>query len=100
MIFSFKIAGQEAQRLAGLHRRAREDDARDLLLFQRRDGRGHGEIGLARARRADAEDHVVRLDRLEIGPLPGGLGNDRGPLRRAEDLRVEQFVQARLPPAR
>src|SRR4030067_214981 len=33
-----------------------EDDPADLLLKERRDGHGHGEVRFSRARRADADD--------------------------------------------
>ena len=55
------VAGQEAEPLAGLDRRPRQDDALDLVARARRPP-GHGEVGLARARRADAEGDVVLLD--------------------------------------
>ena len=76
-----QVARQKAERLAGLDGGAGEDDARDLLLFQRGDGHGHGEVGLAGAGGADAEDHVVGLDGLEVGALAGGLRDDRRTLR-------------------
>jgi hypothetical protein len=63
------VAGQEAQALAGLHRRADEDDAVHLLRAQRRHRRGHGEVGLAGARGADAEHHLVLLQRLQVQRL-------------------------------
>ena len=42
------VAGQEAESLARLDRRAREDDPADLLLGQRGDGERDREVGLAR----------------------------------------------------
>ena len=35
-----------------------------------------GEVRLSRARRADAEDYVVRLYGLDVAALVGGLGRD------------------------
>ncbi len=91
-----QIARQKAERLAGLDRRARENDPRDLLLLERLHGHRHREISLARAGRADAEDHVARLDRAQVRALPGRLRDDRRALRRGQDFRVEQFVQPRV----
>ena len=55
-----QVAGQEPEPLAGLHRRAREDDAVDLLGHQRLHRHRHGEPALAGAGRTDAEgDHVL-----------------------------------------
>ena len=59
-------ARQEAEPLAGLDRGAGQDDPIDLLGLQRRDGLGHREIGLAGARRPDAEDDRVRVDGIDI----------------------------------
>ena len=50
-------AGQEAEALAGLHGRPREDEPRDLMLLQRAHGGRDGEVGLAGARRTDRERH-------------------------------------------
>ena len=55
-----QVAGQEAEPLAGLDRRAGEDDALDLLGLQRLHGHRHRQPALAGAGRADAEgDDVV-----------------------------------------
>ena len=62
-------AGEEAQPLARLDGRAREDDARDLLGLQCLHGLGDGEVGLAGARGSDAEGHGVRVDRLDVALL-------------------------------
>ena len=61
-----QITGQKPQRLAGLDRRAGQDDPAHLLLAQRRQGGRHGQIGLAGARRADAENHVVAGDGAQV----------------------------------
>ena len=70
------VAGQESEPLAGLDGRAREDDARDLAVVQRRDGERHREIGLAGARRADAERHGRAADRVDVALLVERLGRD------------------------
>ncbi len=62
-------AGQEAEPLARLDRRAGQDDAVDLLGQQRLHGLGHGEVGLAGAGRADAEDDRVLVDRVDVALL-------------------------------
>ncbi len=54
-----QVAGQEAEPLAGLDGRAREDDAVDLAARERLRRHRDGEERLARARRADAERHRV-----------------------------------------
>ena len=46
---ALQVAGQKAEPLARLDRGARENDAVDLPLAERRDRGGDGEIGLARA---------------------------------------------------
>ena len=61
--FLVQIAGQKAERLAGLDRGTREDDAVHLLLFERGDGHRHREVRLAGAGRADAEHHLRTLER-------------------------------------
>ncbi len=54
-----EVAGQEAQLLAGFHRRAHQQQALHAIGFQRLDRAGHGKIGLAGTGRADAEADVV-----------------------------------------
>src|SRR6185503_9033085 len=61
-----EVAGQEAQALAGFHRGAYQHDALDLVALERVDRACHGEIGLAGARRPDAEGAVVREDVLDV----------------------------------
>ena len=46
------------------------------LADQRGDGHGDGEIGLAGAGGADAEDEVVALDGFEVAALVDGLGRE------------------------
>jgi len=72
--FFVEIAGQESQRFAGFHGGPRENDARDLLFAQRRDGHGHREVSLARARRTHAERYVMCADGLHVFALAGGFG--------------------------
>ena len=61
-----EVAGQEAQPLAGLDRRAGEDDPVDLAGLQRLHGQGHGQVGLAGAGRADAEGDDVGGDGVGV----------------------------------
>jgi hypothetical protein len=70
-------AGQEAQVLARFDRRPGQDDPVDLLALQRLDRLGHGQVGLAGAGRADAEDDRVLVDRVHVPLLVQGLGPDR-----------------------
>jgi hypothetical protein len=63
-----QVAGQEAELFAGLHRRAHQQYASHALLQQRLDGAGDGEVGLAGARRADAEVDVAVLDGCARNP--------------------------------
>ena len=67
------VARQEAEALARFDRGAREHDAPHALSRQRIDGRGHGEIRLARSGRPDADDDVVVRDLLQILGLPWRL---------------------------
>ena len=70
-------AGQEAEPLARLDRRAGQDDPVDLLGLQRLHGLGHREVGLAGAGRADAEHDRVLVDRVDVALLVQRLGPDR-----------------------
>ena len=71
-----QVAGQKAQPLARLNRRAREDDAVDALGAKRRDCLRHGEVSLAGAGRADAERDRVLLNGIQIRALTERLGLD------------------------
>ena len=53
------VAGKEAQALARLNGRTRQDDAIDFAGSQRRSGGGDRQIGLAGSRRAGADDQIV-----------------------------------------
>ena len=70
-------AGQVAEPLPRLDGRARQDDPADLLALERVDGHRHGQVGLAGARRPDAEGHRVGADRVHVALLTCGLGADR-----------------------
>ena len=90
-------AGQEAQTLAGLHGGAGEDNAVHLVALQRLHSLRHGEVGLTGTRRADTEDHGVRVDGVHVLLLVNGLGANRGAAggqdaRRQRVRRVAQFV--------
>src|SRR5208337_3509450 len=60
--FLLQGAGEKAQAFSGLDRRARQDDAVDLLVQQRRDRHGDGEVGLAGTGGAYGKHHIVLLD--------------------------------------
>ena len=95
-----QVAGKETELLAGLDRRAHQQDAADLLALQGVDGAGHGEVGLAGASRTDAEVDVVVEDRLDVALLVGAARADvrlarlQGDLRRA--LQFLEVFQAGL----
>jgi hypothetical protein len=74
-----EVARQEAEALARLDGRAREDDPVDLAPRQRGGGHRHREEGLAGAGGADAERDRVAADRVDVALLVDGL---RGDLRR------------------
>ena len=67
---------QEAELLAGLDRRTRQDDARDLVAIQRRDRDRHGEVGLAGAGGPEREHQVTGPHQLDVAPLRQVLGRD------------------------
>ena len=64
-----QIARQKAQPLAGLDRRARQDDALDPPGHQQVDRGGDREIGLAGAGGSEAEHQLALAQRLDIGGL-------------------------------
>lgn len=61
-----EIARQKTEPLARFDGGARQHDALDLIALERIDRARDREIRLARARRPDAEGHVVRDDLLQI----------------------------------
>ena len=63
------VAGQEAEPLAGLHRRPRQDDAVDLLALEQLHRVRDREPGLAGAGGAGAEHELVPPQRADIGVL-------------------------------
>ena len=91
-----QVARQEPELLAGFDRRARQDDAADLLGQQVADRLRHRQVGLARAGGADAEDDVVLLDRLEILPLVDALRVDAAPRALGLLLPALQEVVAQI----
>ncbi|MCY1296185.1 hypothetical protein D9M70_455600 [compost metagenome] len=95
-----QVAGQEAQALAGFHRRARQHDALDRIALQRVDRAGHRQVGLAGAGRADAEVDVVLEDRLDVALLVGAARADVALAGAQHDLwfgaGVDQFLDARF----
>src|SRR5690606_20900355 len=67
-----------------------QDDAVDLLGLQGLYRLGHGEIRLAGAGGADAEDDGVLVDRVHVTLLVERLGADRAPAR-GEDVLGEDL---------
>ena len=88
-----QVAGQEAEALAGLDRRAGEDDPLHLLGLQRLDGHRDGEPALAGAGRADPERDHVAADRVDVPLLAGGLRPDGATLRAAHDVVGEHLAR-------
>ena len=87
---ALKVARQKAQALARLDGGAGQNDAVDLFGAEGRHRGRHGEVGLAGARRANAQGHGVVRDRLAVFPLADGLGLDGLALRRdADDVAGE-----------
>ena len=64
-----QVARQEAEALARLDGRARQNDAAHFFVAQGGDGHDDGQVRLARARRADAERDGIMADRVEIEAL-------------------------------
>ncbi len=74
-----QVAGQVAEALARLDRRAHQHDLANPLLLERRHGHGHGQVGLAGAGRARAKNNVVLRDGLYVAGLSGRAGHDLAP---------------------
>ncbi len=93
-----QVARQEAELLAGLHRRAHQQDAAHLLAFQRVHRAGDRQVGLAGTGRAHAEIDVVVEDGLDVALLVGATRADHallGAQRHALlGVRVGQFLHA------
>jgi len=86
------VARQEAELLARLHRRTRQDQSIDIALTEVLHGVGDGQIGLAGSAGADAEDDLVLAHGLEISGLATRLGPQRlAPVGVADDV-VEDLV--------
>src|SRR5690606_19207368 len=66
----------EADRLARLDRRPRQDDAAHAAGLQRLDRLGHRQIGLAGAGRPQGQHQITRIDRLQQRALALRLGPD------------------------
>ena len=67
------VAGQEAEPLSRLDRRAGEDDAVDLLRLERLHRQRDGEVALARTGGADGERDRVVADCVDVPLLARGL---------------------------
>src|SRR4030095_7612037 len=80
------VAGEEAEPLTGLHRRAGEDDAADLALLHGRDRKGHSKVGLPRSGGADAEGDRALADRVDVALLVDGLRRDLRPAVTPDDV--------------
>ena len=109
------VAGQEAEPLARLDRRAGEDDPVDVAVDVHRRRRRHREVGLAGAGGADAEDELVaeevahvellrrgaRLDQLAPGADLQGLAGEHVELAHPRlDRRRRAAVRRRPEPDR
>ena len=79
-----QIARQKAQLLAGLHRWPNQENAVNLLAFERFDGARHRKIRLAGARRPNPEVQIVGANGLYVAALIAAAWLD-GLLARADD---------------
>ncbi len=70
------VTREEAELLTGLDRRAGQDDPSRLPPLEMGDRFSHCEVGLPCPCRADGEDDIVLLDRLDIPPLADSLRAD------------------------
>ena len=86
-----EVAGQEAEPLPGLDRRAGEDDAVDLLGLQRLHGHGHGQPALAGAGRPDPEGDDVLADGVDVALLAARLRAARDGRARAQHLGAQHL---------
>ena len=90
---------QEAQPLARLDGRPRENDPVDLLRLQRLHGLGHRQVRLAGAGRADTEDHGGLVDRVDIALLVHRFRPDRPPAP-GDDVQPQHLGRRRHPTVR
>ena len=88
-------AGEETEVLPRLDRRARQDDAANTPVLERAHRLGHGEVGLARAGRADREGDGVGVHGVDVGDLPRRLGTHGLPGRESDDAGYARL--ARIP---
>ena len=71
-----QVAGEEAQLLPRLHGRPGQDDLIHFLILESQHRHGHGQVRLARARGAHAEDQLILLQSLDVLLLAQGLALD------------------------
>src|SRR4029453_3664707 len=90
-----QITGQEAQLLARLHCRPRQDDAGERVLHTLPDGHRHAEGRLPRTRRTYTEDDVEVPDGIDVRLLVDALRRDGALVRGDEDRVEEDVLQAR-----
>ena len=92
-----QVAGQEAEPLARLDRRPRQDDARDLALHQGRDRHRHREVRLPRPRGPDRDDQVVPAHGLDVALLVERLRGDLASCARAPGWRRAKTLLTSAP---
>ena len=100
-----QVAWEESEPFAGLHRGPNQDDAPHHVRVQGFHGRRHGQVGLAGARGADAEDQILAPHGARVGGLVGSPGADFAPPG-VEDRgfptcpagAAEAFLQAQVHP--
>jgi hypothetical protein len=85
------VAGKEAEALACLNRRARQDQPVASAAFETDGRERHREISLAGAGGTGGEDEVITLQRCEIGALRGRARRDKA-LPRADLLRLGKLT--------
>ena len=88
-----QVAGQEAEPLARFHRGTHQHEPAHALALHRLHRAGDGEVGLAGARRPDAEREVVRADRLQVLLLVGAAAADQA-AQRLDGVRVVRRPRA------
>ena len=74
-----QVAGQKTKLLPCFHRRAGQNDARDVFCLKGFDGHCNGQIRFTRTRRADAKSHRILADGVEVFLLSQRFGADRPP---------------------